>query len=108
LVSDAGRNGIFIYDYFGNFLNYITGKTIKQAAGLAVDDKNRIYLTDLEGAAIYIFTTAGKLLEKIDRIGGQLLKKPQDVALYRNKPDDYVIYLIDGNFIKIASLKYAQ
>jgi hypothetical protein len=108
LVSDAGRNGVFIYDYFGNFLNYITSKTIKQAAGLAVDDKNRIYLADLEGAEIYIFTAGGKLLGKIDRIGGQLLKKPQDVALYRNKPDDYVIYLIDGNFIKIASLTYAQ
>ena len=108
LVSDAVQNSIFIYDYFGNFLHRITDIRIKQAAGLAVDDRNRIYLADGEGGAIYIFTLAGKLLGKFDRIGAQLLKKPQDIALYRNKPDDYVIYIIDGDFIKIASLKVVQ
>jgi DNA-binding beta-propeller fold protein YncE len=108
LVSDAGRNGVFIYDYFGNFLNYITSKDIKQASGLAVDDKNRIYLADKEGAAIYIFTITGKLLKKIDTIGAQPLNKPQDIALYRIKPDGYTLYLIDADFIKIAALTYVQ
>jgi hypothetical protein len=106
LVSDGTANGIFVYDYFGTFLYEITNRDIKQAAGLAVDDKDRIYLADAEGAAIYIFTIAGKLIKKIDAIGGELFKRPRDIALYRNKPDDYNLYLIDGDIIKIAGLRY--
>ena len=110
LVSDAIVNGIFIYDYFGNFLNKITNNSIKQAVGITIDNKNRIYLTDLEGAAIYIFTINGKLIERIDLIGGLLLKQPRDIAIYHNKSQEYEynLYIIDGDLVKIAGLKYSK
>jgi DNA-binding beta-propeller fold protein YncE len=105
IVSDSKSRGIFVFDYFGTFLRKIEHPLFKFPTGLAVDEKGRIFVTDPEARQVFIFSTEGKFMGKWESIGGITLKDPVDIAIFSYQ-QQYHIYLIDGDYIIIASLKF--
>jgi len=56
VVSDAGADAVFYYDFFGNYLGQIKYPEFKNPAGIALDDMNRLYVADTEAQKIFIFS----------------------------------------------------
>ncbi len=105
VVSDAGRRSIFFYDYFGSFLFMLEHPEMKLPGGIAVDDQNRLYVSDSEAGSIFIFSADNSFLGTIKEVGGLHLTRPVDMALYQ-KDDGYYMYIIDADQIIIADLKF--
>ncbi len=105
LISDAANKAVFIYDYYGNFIQKIEYPQFKSPSGLAVDQEDRIYICDPASAAIYIFTPRGTFLDQLVTIGGLKLKFPSDLALV-GRDDRYQLVVIDQDQVILASLKY--
>jgi len=107
LVSDPGSEAIFIFDFFGTFLQSLEYPGFHYPNGIAVDEKNNLYVADPEAQAIFVFSDDHTFIKKIDQIGGIKLDRPVDLALFRIK-DIYNMYIIDGDTIIIASLTMNQ
>jgi tripartite motif-containing protein 71 len=105
LISDAVNKAVFIYDYYGNFMQKIEYPQFKSPSGLAVDQEDRIYVCDPAAAAIYIFSGRGTFLERIITIGGLPLTFPSDLALV-GRENRYQLVVIDGDQVILASLNY--
>jgi tripartite motif-containing protein 71 len=105
LISDAAQKAVFVYDYYGNFIQKIEYPRFKAPSGLAVDQENRIYVCDPACAAIYIFTGRGIFLDQIETIGGIRLRFPSDLALV-GRNNRYQLAVIDQDQVIIASLQY--
>jgi hypothetical protein len=105
VVSDAAAQGIFFYDYFGNYLYTINHEQFKQPHGICLDDKNRLYVADPEEKSVFIFSAQSRLIQKIDSLGGFRLKNPVDIAIH-NRGNEYTLYIIDGDYIIISALRY--
>jgi sugar lactone lactonase YvrE len=106
VVTDSEGHGIYLYDYFGSFLQKIEQDDLVQPHGLSLDRQDRIYVTDLQTRSVYIFSIRGKFLGKISELGGNSLKNPRDLALFYIDENTYRLYLIDGDNIIIAEINY--
>jgi hypothetical protein len=104
-ISDAGAEGIFFYDYFGNYLYTINHEKFKYPSGIAFDDRNRLYVSDPEQGSIFIFSAQGKFLHRIGFLGAVSLKNPIDLAVF-NMGHEYNLYIVDGDYVIICSLTY--
>jgi tripartite motif-containing protein 71 len=105
LISDAANKVVFVFDYYGNFMQKIEYSRFKSPAGLAVDQENRIYICDPASNTIYIFTARGNFLDQIGAIGGIQLNSPIDLAL-TGRGNRYQMVVIDRDQVILASLKY--
>ena len=105
LISDAANKAVFIFDYYGNFMQKIEYPQFKSPSGLAIDQQDRIYVCDPAAAAIFIFTGRGNFLDRIVNIGGLPLTSPSDLALV-GRENRYQLVVIDGDRVILASLKY--
>ena len=107
LACDAGLPGVIEYDYFGNYLKRITHADLKYPVGIAIDDKNRIYLCDPKKQAIFIFSSDGLLLSEINKIGGISLRKPADITV-KKVDGTYHLYILDGDYLLSAELRIKE
>lgn len=105
VVSDAGAKAIFFYDYFGNFLYKYEHPRFKQPNGIALDNKNRLYVADPVDGSIYIFSDTGNLVKRMDMLGDIMLRHPVDIAVYKLE-NKYLLFMIDGDSIMVSSLTY--
>lgn len=72
LIGDVGSNSIFLYNQDGKYIsNWTNVKGIKPF-GIFIDKNKRIFVSDLAGKQILVFSKDGKLVKKI---------KPEKVAI---------------------------
>jgi len=76
-------------------------------AGLAVDDRNRIYVADPEARRVFIFDLDGNPLAEFGAVGGETFNRPVDLTLLK-KDSFYQLYLIDGDIIRIIKLQISE
>ena len=101
-VSDRGDGRIFVYDYYGNFLNTIGDEILKSPSGLFLYN-TILFVTDTELNKIFAFQTSGQKIFEFgapgDKIGA--FQNPGDIAFYQNK-----LYVADtdNNRIQIFNL----
>jgi len=107
VVSDAGMRTVNYYDYFGNFMLMIEHPDMKYPGGIALDDKNRLYVADSEAECIFIFSPDHSFIGKITEVGGIPLYRPTDVALHQQDDENHM-YIIDLNQIIITKLNFNQ
>ena len=105
-VSDKEAKAVFIYDYFGNFMNKIEHPRFQQPGGIAFDLNDRLFIADPESQSIFEFTAGGKFINQFNRISGVPLSNPKDLCVTRFN-EQTLIYVIDGDDILIAQ-KYLR
>ncbi len=96
LISDAGRQSVLVYDFFGTFIKEISDSSFKAPAGLAVDDKGGIYLADPAARKIFYIAADGQAVKALSLHLSNHLKHPTDIALWRNR-----LYILDGDQLLI-------
>lgn len=64
-VYVADENRIVVFDYFGNYIREIGSGLLKKPADMAVDQKGRLYVTDLEKRTVTVFNSDGDYLTSI-------------------------------------------
>ncbi len=103
VVSDIGRNGLLIFDFFGNFLFELKLPGSKAPSGLAVSKAGRLFVTDQVIRQIYIISEDLKEIKRIKYFFNQV----RDVAV-RIKPDQgdkkIILYVISGDEILTGNL----
>jgi tripartite motif-containing protein 71 len=106
IVTDSDGHGVLIYDYFGNFIRKIEHEGMQRPYGLAIDRQDRIYVSDIESRALYIFNLKGRLLGNITEVGGNFLRIPRDIVPYYLDTNRFRLYIIDGDMIKIVEIDF--
>ena len=104
LVSDAGAKGLFVFDFFGNFVRKINHTGFIRPAGLFVFKNEVVFLADSDAQRVYRITQD---FSKIQKIGFDTVKpvsRLMDVAVFETDHQT-LMYLIDGNRILIGTFK---
>ena len=105
VVSDAGAKAIFFYDYFGNFLYKYEHPSFRHPNGIALDNKDHLYVADPVDGSIYIFAGKGGQVKRIDRLGDIFLRNPVDLTVFRTE-NRYMLFVLDGDSVLASALSY--
>ena len=97
LISDAGRQSLLIYDFFGTFVREIADSAFKSPGGLAVDGKGTIYLADADAKKIFYISAGRQTVSALPLRLSKSLKRPEDVALWQKR-----LYILDGDQLLIT------
>lgn len=107
LVTDRSRKAVIVFDFFGNYINSISIPEFKSPAGIAVDDKERIFIADPVAQKVFIVAADFRKVSALNMKLTQPLKHPVDLAISRQrtkKKKSNQLYLIDGNQLIIGRL----
>lgn len=87
VTSKGHRPKVSIIDKHGNRLSEITGYELQNPNGVAVDDENNIYVTDLRISSLLKYDAHGHLLKKAGGYGSEPGKFIQvgEVLVFQNK-----------------------
>jgi len=96
LISDAGRQSVLMFDFFGTFIREIADSSFKAPAGLAVDNGRGFYLADAAARKIFFIPADGQTVKPLRLHVRSRLKHPVDVALWQGR-----LYILDGNQLLI-------
>ncbi len=55
-VSDPGQEAVVVFDYLGNYLQTLKHPDLQRPTGLAWGWDNRLYVVDLEGNEVFVFS----------------------------------------------------
>lgn len=62
LVYVVDDSRIVVFDYFGNYIRDIGGNVLKKPTDVTVDQKDRVYATDMETHSVMVFDAMGNLM----------------------------------------------
>ena len=105
-VTDYARPGVVVFDFESRRRSLLGGEThgFMGPLGVAVDDKNNVYVADALSKLIRVFDPSGKFLRNISH---DLLERPTGIAIdavrrrlyvidpsYRNS-DNHMLHILD-------------
>lgn len=104
-VTDRSAGKIISYDYFGNYLDEIGSTVLKRPNGIFIDNNDNIWVTDLSLKEIFIFSPAGDLLGRVNRVNNEQnsFANPKDLVI-----SDHRAYILDENKIHVFSIHTNQ
>ncbi|MHB9094290.1 MAG: NHL repeat-containing protein, partial [Eubacteriales bacterium] len=101
VVADVGAGALYEFDSKGKYVKtWLEAKEKAQPAGVFVTRDKSVYVTDLAGNQVLVFSGKGELLQKI-RSPKVTLKAPHGIAVN----DDGTVWVADGGNYNIKLLK---
>jgi len=73
-IADAGQKCIVVYDYFGNYIEYIGKNIVQNPSGLCTDEEGRLYVCDKDSREVKIFKRNGEFSRNIREPGFKILR----------------------------------
>ena len=96
LVSDIGRKGVLMFDFFGTFLKIISDDRFVRPRGLACNDPALIFIADEGARQIFSYSISNDRLQTWTLILKKPLVAPQDVISFFFKKARRCV-ILDGN-----------
>lgn len=89
-VSDYSRQRVFVFDFEAHRVSFLGGalRGFKKPLGIAVDDRDNVYVVDSEQRLVRVFDAEGKFLRNIVH---DLFERPTGIAVDAKRRRIYVI-----------------
>ena len=104
LVSDADLPGLFVFDFFGNFIRVISDKRFKHPHGLGVAG-DMVFLADPVARSVFIVYPASGEVKRIKN--GIPFSRPMDVTVFSDKQGK-TLFILDDNKVITGRWKFRE